>query len=55
MRGRAMGARSVGFVCQDFIIESDKIARELGYAPRFSPEEAIARTVQWHRRRALSA
>lgn len=43
MRGRAMGARS------------DKIARELGYTPRFTPEEAIARTVEWHRRRALSA
>lgn len=55
MRGRAMGARSGGFVWQDFIIERDKITRELGYTPRFTPEEAIARTVEWHRRRALSA
>ncbi len=55
MRGRAMGARSGGFFCQDFIIESDEIARELGYTPRFTPEEAILRRVQWHRRRGLSA
>ncbi|MCZ7687347.1 MAG: NAD-dependent epimerase/dehydratase family protein [Sandaracinaceae bacterium] len=46
---------AVDFVCQDFIIESDKIARELGYAPRFTPEEAVLRTIAWHRRRALSA
>lgn len=43
---------AVDFVSQDFTIESDKIARELGYVPRFPPSEAIARTVDWHRARA---
>lgn len=46
---------AVDFVCLDFTIRSDKLARELGYTPRFSPEEAIARTAEWHRARAREA
>lgn len=42
---------AVDFVCQDFTIETDKAARELGYAPLHPPEEAIERTTAWYRRR----
>lgn len=42
---------AVDFVCVDFTIRTDKLARELGYAPRVAPDEAIARTAAWHRAR----
>jgi 2-alkyl-3-oxoalkanoate reductase len=42
---------AVDFVCSDYTIKTDRAARELGYAPRFSRAEAIARTVGWNRAR----
>jgi nucleoside-diphosphate-sugar epimerase len=43
---------AVDFVCLDFVVSGDKIARELGYSPRYSEEEAMARTVDWARQHA---
>lgn len=40
---------AVDFVCLDFVVSGDKIARELGYTPRYSEHEAMARTVAWAR------
>jgi nucleoside-diphosphate-sugar epimerase len=40
---------SVRMVCEDFEIASDRAARDLGYAPLFSEEEGVARTVAWFR------
>lgn len=46
---------SVDYVCQDVTYRSDKAARELGYAPVHTQEEAMARTVAWAREREGSA
>jgi sterol-4alpha-carboxylate 3-dehydrogenase (decarboxylating) len=46
---------AVDFVAKDFIIRSDKAARELGYAPRFDREEAFARTAAWFADRAAAS
>ncbi len=43
---------AVDFVTKDFTIDSDKAARHLGYAPRFSREEAVRRTADYYRARA---
>lgn len=40
---------AVDFVCLDFVVSGEKIARELGYAPRYSEREAMDRTVAWAR------
>lgn len=46
---------AVDFICRDYIVKTDRAARELGYAPRYSRAEAIARTVAWQRGRAKGA
>jgi nucleoside-diphosphate-sugar epimerase len=40
---------AVDFVCLDFVVSGDKIARELGYVPRYTEREAMDRTVAWAR------
>lgn len=40
---------SVTLVCHDFSFRGDKAARELGYAPIYGRDEAIARTVAYFR------
>lgn len=40
---------AVTFVSEDFTVRSDKAARLLGYAPRYSRAEAIARTTAFYR------
>lgn len=42
---------AVDFVTLDFTLSSDKAARDLGYAPRFTREEAFERTLAWYRTR----
>ncbi len=42
---------AVDFVTQDFTFVSDKAARDLGYAPIYSEEEAFARTIEYFRHR----
>jgi sterol-4alpha-carboxylate 3-dehydrogenase (decarboxylating) len=40
---------SVRFLTEDLVITSDKARRLLGYEPRYSEEESVARTVAWFR------
>lgn len=37
---------SVDYVCQDFTFSSEKAARELGYQPVYSEEQALRRTIE---------
>lgn len=45
---------AVDFICRDYTVKTDRAARELGYTPRYSRPEAIARTVAWQREKAVS-
>lgn len=45
---------AVDFVCLDFTFRSDKAARELGYRPVYSEEQAFARTIAYFQRDATS-
>jgi nucleoside-diphosphate-sugar epimerase len=40
---------AVDFICNDYTVRTDRAVRELGYAPRYGREDAIARTIAWHR------
>jgi sterol-4alpha-carboxylate 3-dehydrogenase (decarboxylating) len=40
---------AVDFLCLDFSFRSDKAARDLGYRPIFTEQEAMERTVAWFR------
>lgn len=40
---------SVRFVCHDHTFDGSKARRDLGYAPKYTPEQAIDRTIDWWR------
>ena len=42
---------SVNFVCQDFVVKTDKAERAFGYRPLYTEEEAFARTIADFRER----
>jgi nucleoside-diphosphate-sugar epimerase len=37
----------------DRVLDISRARRELGYAPRVSPQEAIRRTAEWYRNSAV--
>jgi sterol-4alpha-carboxylate 3-dehydrogenase (decarboxylating) len=45
----AITRSSVRVVCKDMSFLGDRAARDLGYAPVYSEDDAIARTVEWFR------
>lgn len=40
---------TVRFVCHDHTFDGSKAVRDLGYAPKYAPDDAIERTVAWWR------
>lgn len=40
---------SVRFVCHDHTFRGDKVRRDLGYVPKYSPQIALDRTIAWWR------
>lgn len=50
-----MTRSSVRFVCHDHTFDGSKAGRDLGYTPKYPPEEALERTITWWRQHAATA
>jgi nucleoside-diphosphate-sugar epimerase len=42
---------AVTYTCTDFTFSSDKAKKDFGYMPKYSPEEAMERTVEYYQRK----
>lgn len=38
---------ALAYICNDFILKSDKATQDFGFTPKYTKEEAVARTAAW--------